>query len=403
MLLKSFSLKHLREYTKPRGPIIDKGGWEVRILFATTLKHLPQAVGGSQRLTDELCKGLATTGLTCAVLASLGANGLLGLRTRAVARMVSWPRVPADRSAGYPVYRRWTPASAISEIIARFRPSIAVVMSGAPKHLIESFLAAGVPTIQFILDALPETLEWQPELQAGIAFIACSRFLATRARSLLGIEPIVVPPIVDAEEYRVDTDRSSVIFVNPVPQKGVEIALRLAEERPDIRFEFVECWELNRSHTHYREKAKSLANITRHPPMLDIRQIYRRGRLILAPSQWEEAWCRVVTEAQASGIPALASRRGGLPEAVGPGGILVEPDADISVWKAALSRLWDDHAAYARFGEAALSHSRRQEIASEHVLSQFRDCLMRHYQEFASKKRAPPGAAAQLRPMEGKG
>jgi len=375
----------------------------MRVLFATTLKHLPQAVGGSQRITDELCRGLAETGLTCAVLAALGANGILGFRTRAVAKMMSWRRVPADRAAGYPVYRRWAPASAVREIIARFRPSIAVVMAGTPKHLVESFLAAGVPTIQFILDAMPETLDWDPSLQAGLTFLACSRFLAARVKSLLGIDLIVVPPIVDAGQYRVETNRRSVIFVNPVPEKGVEIALRLAEERPDIPFEFVECWELAADHARYRAKAKSLANVTWHQPMLDIRQIYRRGRLVLAPSQWEEAWGRVVTEAQASGIPVLASRRGGLPEAVGPGGILVEPGVDISVWKEALSRLWDDRAAYSRYSEAAMWHSKRQEIASEHVLSQFRDCLVRHYEAFGSENRALRGTAEQVRPMRQKG
>jgi glycosyltransferase involved in cell wall biosynthesis len=349
----------------------------MRILFATGLKHLPQAVGGSQRLTDELCKGLTARGVECAVLASVGADDFLGFRTRALAKVVSWSRVPADRTLGYPVFRRWFPARAIADVAARFRPSAAVVMAGAPSSLIDSLLASGVPTLQFILDALPDTLS--PELTArpGLAFFACSQFLAEIAERLSGIEPAVIPPIVDASRYRVETSRHSVVLVNPIVPKGVEIALRLAEARPDIPFEFVECWELNPEDMQRRKRAESMPNITWHSRMLDLRPIYARARVLLAPSQWDEGWGRVVSEAQASGIPVLASRRGGLPEAVGPGGILVDPDNNISAWKEALSRLWDDEEAYRNYSAAALSHSLRPEIRPEYVLTKLTDCLAR--------------------------
>ena len=59
----------------------------------------------------------------------------------------------------------------------------------------------------------------------------------------------------------------------------------------------------------------------------DMRSVYARSRLVLVPSQCDEAWGRIVTEAQISGVPALASDAGGLPEAVGPGGILMPRNA----------------------------------------------------------------------------
>src|ERR1700730_15759798 len=88
----------------------------MRVLFAMNHKHLPQAVAGSQWTTDELCKGLAADGVRCAVLASLGPRGLLGFRTRTLAKVMGWSRVPPDRSAGYPVYRRWLPPQAVPEV-----------------------------------------------------------------------------------------------------------------------------------------------------------------------------------------------------------------------------------------------------------------------------------------------
>lgn len=356
----------------------------MRVLFATTLRHLPQAVGGSQRVTDALCNGLAARGIECAVLAAVAATGMIGLRTRALAKIMSWPRVPPDHAPGYPVYRRWSPPEAVADVVARFRPMAAVVTAGSPATLIDALLANGVPTLQYILDALPETLGTAMTPRSGLAFAACSQFLATAVKRRSGIEPVVIPPIVDAGKYRVVTGRRSVVFINPIPEKGVEIALRLAVERPDIPFEFVECWELNAGHERNRQTAKSLPNVIWRKPLLDIRSVYARGRVLLAPSRWDEGWGRVATEAQASGIPVVASRRGGLPEAVGPGGILIDPDNDdVSVWKAALSRLWDDEEAYKHYSAAALSYSLRPEIRPDYLLSKFRDFLSDHYERCA--------------------
>jgi glycosyltransferase involved in cell wall biosynthesis len=70
----------------------------------------------------------------------------------------------------------------------------------------------------------------------------------------------------------------------------------------------------------------------------------------------------VVSEAQVSGIPALASNRGGLPESVGPGGLLLDPDGGLDRWTEALARMWDDEAEYARLAELAEQHARRPEF-----------------------------------------
>ena len=63
-----------------------------------------------------------------------------------------------------------------------------------------------------------------------------------------------------------------------------------------------------------------------------------------------------------SGIPALASDRGGSPESVGPGGILVDPDADLDRWTEVLGRMWDDEAEYTSLAELAERHARRAEF-----------------------------------------
>jgi hypothetical protein len=68
--------------------------------------------------------------------------------------------------------------------------------------------------------------------------------LPTSMRENLGISPIRVPPLVRPECYQVESRRKNVTFVCPVPKKGLDIAIALAERRPDIPFVFVESWPL---------------------------------------------------------------------------------------------------------------------------------------------------------------
>jgi glycosyltransferase involved in cell wall biosynthesis len=110
----------------------------------------------------------------------------------------------------------------------------------------------------------------------------------------------------------------------------------------------------------------------------DMREVYGRARFVLAPSAWEEPWGRIATEAQVSGIPVLASDRGGLPEAVGPGGILLDPEGPFDRWIEALSALWDDPEVLHRYGEAARLHSARPEIQPERLAGRFRCILADH-------------------------
>jgi glycosyltransferase involved in cell wall biosynthesis len=111
-----------------------------------------------------------------------------------------------------------------------------------------------------------------------------------------------------------------------------------------------------------------------------MRRIYARTRILLAPSLWEEGWGRVISEAQISGIPVLASNRGGLPESVGPGGLLVAHDAPLDRWRNALSAMWDDVDVYGQLSAAAAKHSRRPAIQPDRLLDRFAAILQAHAQ-----------------------
>jgi glycosyltransferase involved in cell wall biosynthesis len=83
-----------------------------------------------------------------------------------------------------------------------------------------------------------------------------------------------------------------------------------------------------------------------------------RAAVVLAPSRWEEPCPYSVLEAMASGVPVLASDRGGLPELVGQDAAL--PAGDSGAWSSALSELWESPRLREERGKRALARARRR-------------------------------------------
>jgi glycosyltransferase involved in cell wall biosynthesis len=164
--------------------------------------------------------------------------------------------------------------------------------------------------------------------------------------------------------------------MNPVAQKGLDLTLRIASECPDIPFLFVESWLLSSDAlADLKTRIAPFRNITFLHRTDDVRAIYARARFILAPSQWREAWGRVASEAQCSGLPVIGSDRGGLPEAIGPGGLVIPADAELAGWVAAVRRLWFDARHYDEMSERALMHAERPEMNPEARFETFLDVI----------------------------
>ncbi|HET7049140.1 MAG TPA: glycosyltransferase family 4 protein [Solirubrobacteraceae bacterium] len=81
--------------------------------------------------------------------------------------------------------------------------------------------------------------------------------------------------------------------------------------------------------------------------------------VVLVPSRCEEACPYSALDALAGAIPVLVSDRGGLPELVGAGGLVLAAD-DVGAWEHALSDLWHRPQARRERGEAALEQARRR-------------------------------------------
>jgi hypothetical protein len=231
----------------------------------------------------------------------------------------------------------------------------------------------------------------------NIACIANSQFTADRYRGAFGVEPRVIHPIIDRKKYETHTTRENVTFINPNLLKGLDVALAVARRCPGIPFSFVQSWPLGMfEHRALMDQLAELPNVNLLPAVRDMRQIYGKCRILIAPSRWEEAYGRVVTEAQYSGIPVVASNRGGLPEAVGSGGLLVDPDGPISHWVSAVNRLWYDDACYSMLSAAAYSHSQRPSLNQTRQLDMWEDTLFQVIEQHRRHSVSPAFVAHPL-------
>lgn len=350
----------------------------MRILSVTAHPHFPQISGGSQSSTHELAQLLIGQGHEVAVLSGLYHKDLRGWRNRLVMK-ASGRRVLRDDLAGYPTYRRWFVWEDPEATLAAWAPDVVMVTAGKPALTAAAFARCGVPLAVYLRDVEFDRLGGDlADLPGSTVYLANSEFTAARYRAAYGIDPVAVPPLFIAERYRTDPAPRNVTFINPHPSKGRDIAFDIAERCPDIPFVFVEGWPLDaRDRRINAERMRRAPNVTLHPRVRDMRPIYAAARMLLIPSQWEEAWGRIASEAHFSGVPCIAARRGGLPESVGEGGILIDPGAPVEDWVAAVRRLWDDDAAHGRLSAAALAYAMRDTLQPEAQLRKVTEVLAR--------------------------
>lgn len=87
----------------------------------------------------------------------------------------------------------------------------------------------------------------------------------------------------------------------------------------------------------------------------------REHKLIAIPSIWREPFGLVALEGIASGCAVVASNVGGLPDAVGPCGVLVPP-GDANAWAEALGRMLADDDSRRECLKAATEHLARHQL-----------------------------------------
>jgi glycosyltransferase involved in cell wall biosynthesis len=336
----------------------------MRVLFANPHPYLPDTTSGRDVSIHEQALRWRADGMEVGVFCERACPNTAFER---------------DDALGYPVYRTGNPIADFGAVLADWKPDVAIYPFAPPSFpLLTLGLQAGVKAALHVTNVEGADLATSPLARPEIMLIAVSDFAARRIETLLGTRPPVVPPLIEPERYQVSRPGDAVLLVNPSLRKGVELFFRLAEARPDIPFLAVESWTVHDAwRTVLMNRARALNNVELWPPVEDMREAYARARLILMPSIHEETFGRVVAEAQLSGIPALVSDRGALPETLGGGGIVAPLDAGIDAWLKALDRLWSEPALYRRCAAAALAESATEARAPERISEHFLAILRR--------------------------
>lgn len=347
----------------------------LKILFGSAHPYLPQMFGGAQSSNHELAQRLRDRGHEVAVLSGLTGDGWLGLRARVLLKLQNRNYV-RDNGLGYPVYRAWFAQEAARRVAEEFKADCAVFQSRLPVELAQAIDRRKTRTFIYLRNV--ETVDLGGSLSdlTDTQFLANSHFTAQRFKETDGLTAHVIHPMIEPEKYRVSSTHSSVTFINPHPYKGVGIALDVAAECPEIPFTFVRGWGLTaKQEGDLQMRLAKLPNVTLRASTDDMRTVYNDAKIVLVPSQWEEAFGRVAAEAQISGIPVVASAIGGLPEAVGPGGVLLDRNAPIKRWADEIRALWHDDEAFRTVSQAALEYSKRDEMVPEKQVDRFLEVL----------------------------
>ncbi len=320
----------------------------MRVLYVRIGSYLPELYAGASLAMHGLLKALQGRGHRVAVHCG--------------SRRVEPDQSVRDQTGDYVVVRAgaqaW-PASA-RRTIRRGKPDVVVTSQHGPwmERLAEH--AADLPFVVYEHEISTAMYSPPRELRPRLRYVANSAVTAAHLKRTADLDAVVVPPIFGIPQYAGQRSfGTKALFVSMQVSKGADIVLQLAAARPDVGFVICATWTQDLPGTNaLRARAMTLANVTLLPNQPGLGQLFGQTRVLLMPSRWEEAWGLTATEAQVCGIPVLASTRGNLPETIGAGGVLLDPDGPIERWIEAFSRIVDDPATWSDLSRKALARGR---------------------------------------------
>lgn len=347
-----------------------------RILYASHRPPYPFFLGGAARCAHRLLQSLAwDLGANCAAIGSAAYDAtpwslpptadLIALGVRGVTRLSRLTAPGTQSSAGtvldcgYPVQVLTDFPREMALLLRKQRPDVVWAQLEGAREVLSMARDHGVQGLLYVHDAEADPGELRAVANIGSHVVCSSAFLARRVAQVIGRPTQVIYPASDWYFGTVGDSQGFVTMVNPHAVKGLETFLEIAGRLPRQRFLLQESWKLDEvSLAALMERLTALPNVTFQQRVPDMRQVYSRTRLLLVPSVWEEGFGMVAVEAQSCGIPVIASARGGLPESVGEGGVLIDDYTNPATWVEAIRGLLDDSSEYRALAERAVRHAR---------------------------------------------
>jgi glycosyltransferase involved in cell wall biosynthesis len=178
-------------------------------------------------------------------------------------------------------------------------------------------------------------------LKANIV-ISNSKFIANGIKRIFNKDSEVIYPLVDVLDMmslqNIDVDKSEkfITVIGSEDIKGGRIVEKIAKIMPNYQFMIVG--------RNFNQPIKK-ANIIYYPWSKNIKEIYSKTKILLAPSIINEAFCRVALEGMALGIPCIGSNKGGIPEVLGSE-FIINDVWDIEKWKEKILEIEDNYEKY---------------------------------------------------------
>ncbi len=188
---------------------------------------------------------------------------------------------------------------------------------------------------------------WQDSLKRALLFRCSHISISNMVAADLPVQSKVIADPFEASEFTdagTDARDKDIVFLGRlVSDKGCELVLRALAvlKQEGLRPSFTVIGDGPEMPTLKRLTAE--LGLTEQVDFLGALgegrgRIVSRHRIMAVPSIWEEPFGVVALEGIAAGCAVLASRGGGLPEAVGPCGMLF-PNGDVVALTSALKRL----------------------------------------------------------------
>jgi len=366
----------------------------MKVLFA--LDKYRKRVGGADRSARGIVKVLSEAGHRVRVM-EVGTKREKIMNGNTTVLSVPLTNLRFIRDGEFTMMhwnRQWEPL--VTGEIESFRPDLVLTQNVLAPATIAAARKAGVrsvimfrgyrclsPTFFLGQDALTaspvaaRSLDWRRRLKWPLVrrslqryaeayrnadlVIANSRYSARVIERFFNRRAEVLYPIIDLDSVSrggSEYDKDLVLFVKPYRVKGVHVMMQIARALPRIRFAAVGV-----TSPRTRWAMARIGNLEYHGWLDDMPALYRRAAVLLGPSQIPEPFGRIFVEAALYGVPSVASRAGGIPEAVGEGGILVDPWSSTRMWVDALEQALEP-GCRERLGRAA--HRSAQDILVQH-------------------------------------
>jgi glycosyltransferase involved in cell wall biosynthesis len=262
----------------------------------------------------------------------------------------------------------------ISKLIDTFKPDLILTQLTWSDVALLLGKEKKIPTVLRVCKT-PLSLDIRSESKFSPTEIICaSKSVQRYIKEAWGRDGKIIYPAIDLNDNiltpikaKKPRDREYIIMFNPLRRKGGDIFKSISKVMSSKKFGVVYGWaSLKRdanSMIFSRKLIKRICesegrkytgklpiyvrfndckNVKIIRPEEKVHKIYSKTKILLIPSQWDEAFGRISIESMANGIPTIGSNVGGLKESVGKGGIIIKGYSNSEEWIKKLIELDDE-------------------------------------------------------------